>query len=190
MTDSSLTRGSALYGASMVNRLASPRDDFVTASFTNTSVSARAALQADGSVAVMLINLSSNDSADATINISGAQLDSQGTEYLLVDGIRMSQSAAMGLRNNFTVSVPARAIVTYVIPAMTGDCNHDGLVDAADYVLWRHNGSSSQKYALWRQNFGNIIGGAASASSPVPEPSSSMLALLLVVWLVIGQIRK
>ncbi len=72
LTGSSLTREPAFYGVSMVDRLASPGDDFVTASSTNTNVSTHAALQADGSVAVMLLNLSLADSADVTVNVTGA----------------------------------------------------------------------------------------------------------------------
>ncbi len=102
----------------------------------------------------------------------------------------MSQFTASGLGNIFTVSVPARAIVTYIIPALTGDFNHDGRVDAADYVLWRQTGGSSEQYEIWRQNFGMLIGGAASASSAVPEPSSGMLVLLVVVGLAMGRTRR
>lgn len=42
---------------------------------------------------------------------------------------------------------------------VAGDFNADGLVDAADYVVWRKNEGSAQDFQLWRDNFG-IPGGA------------------------------
>jgi hypothetical protein len=88
-------------------------------------------------------------------------------------------------------------IVGPIIGVATGDYNRDGLVDAADYVVWRRaagqnvpfytvadgNGDgmvSSADYEVWRLNFGKTIPGAASGSvSPaVPEPSSLLLLLV------------
>jgi len=69
--------------------------------------------------------------------------------------------------------------------ALAGDYNFDGIVDAADYVVWRKGigvASTPPNYNLWRTNFGEPNGGsgatAALPNSAVPEPAS--LALLLV----------
>ena len=62
----------------------------------------------------------------------------------------------------------------YVQP---GDYNGDGIVNAADYVVWR-KGVATGNYATWRANFGESLGGAGGNSAgrnAVPEPS--MLAL-------------
>ena len=71
-------------------------------------------------------------------------------------------------------------------PAITGDYNHDGVVDAADYSVWRDTlGSTSSlaadgnnnhvidsgDYTIWKTNFGNRGSGAASDIS-VPEPAA------------------
>ena len=71
---------------------------------------------------------------------------------------------------------------------LDGDFNHDGTVDAADYVVWRKNDGGPDGYAEWRANFGmtelGIGNGAAANSSvaianqPVPEPTTCLLALL------------
>jgi hypothetical protein len=73
---------------------------------------------------------------------------------------------------------------------LPGDYNHDGVVNAADYVVWRDtkdqagffaadgNGDhvvDQLDYIYWRQRFGT---GAASGQSAIPEPSSLMLFLL------------
>jgi hypothetical protein len=78
---------------------------------------------------------------------------------------------------------------------LDGDYNNDGMVDAADYTIYRDNlGSDSAvlngngsgeatvvqaDYALWKQNFGSS---GTSSSAAIPEPSSIVL-LLLGGWL-------
>jgi hypothetical protein len=81
------------------------------------------------------------------------------------------------------------SLVTFVavVPDPTGppgDYNHDGKVDAADYVVWRKIGINGQQgYADWRSHFGLPAGsGAALPSaeplSAVPEPASLSLLTL------------
>jgi hypothetical protein len=56
---------------------------------------------------------------------------------------------------------------------LAGNFNHDGTVDAADYVVWRKNDGSQAGYDMWRANFGATFGsspGADFANSTVPEP--------------------
>jgi hypothetical protein len=85
-------------------------------------------------------------------------------------------------------------------PATTGipgDYNGNGTVDAADYVLWRKNlngsvtltndstpGTVSQDdYTVWQANFGRRNGanlGAGASAHNVPEPSSIVLAVLML----------
>jgi hypothetical protein len=76
---------------------------------------------------------------------------------------------------------------------LTGDYNGDGLVDAADYVLWRSNPNSfggGQGYTDWVDNFNATsgIGAADEASAPVPEPASVVYGLL--VWAGITLLRR
>jgi hypothetical protein len=84
------------------------------------------------------------------------------------------------------------------IPSPTGDYSQNGVVDGADYVVWRDTlgqaaspaGSGadgdqsamidSGDYTYWRQRFGNTVPGAGSGSGQlsvagVPEPASSTL---------------
>jgi autotransporter-associated beta strand protein len=97
------------------------------------------------------------------------------------------------------------------LPAPTGtpgDFNDDGMVDAADYVLWRKlegtastlNGNGDETggsannvdaadYALWQQTFGNAAGGAGGAEG-VPEPGSLLLIGLGVAAMLISNRRK
>jgi hypothetical protein len=83
-----------------------------------------------------------------------------------------------------------------VTPSPTGDYNHNHVVDAADYTLWRKtlngtvspNGSGADgdssgtigagDYTYWRLRFGNAAPGAGSlAGELVPEPTTIALQL-------------
>lgn len=82
--------------------------------------------------------------------------------------------------------------LAFVAAGLAGDFNGDGIVDLADYTVWRDNlggdesilpaGSGDESnfvdagdYTLWKSNFGN--GGPGSAvSATVPEPSAVLLA--------------
>jgi hypothetical protein len=85
--------------------------------------------------------------------------------------------------------------VTVNPPAgITGDYNNNGVVDAADYVLWRKNlgqpvtlpndstpGDVSQDdYTVWRANFGRTPGSGAElgAVDAAPEPAAAALLVL------------
>jgi hypothetical protein len=69
---------------------------------------------------------------------------------------------------------------------LPGDYNHDGTVDAADYVAWRKGippSSPAAHYDQWRMNFGrsNFSGAGGTSIEPdtqVPEPGGYLLAVL------------
>ncbi len=109
-----------------------------------------------------------------------------------------------------------QAIVLYTVPGIsnvTGDYNLDGIVGAADYVVWRKlNGElvpipnhdpndttpgavDQEDYDHWRANFGrssndgNGGGGTADPSDAVPEPAS-LTILLLTVGILLPVLRQ
>ncbi|HEX4414578.1 MAG TPA: endonuclease/exonuclease/phosphatase family protein [Lacipirellulaceae bacterium] len=62
---------------------------------------------------------------------------------------------------------------------LAGDFNRDGVVDAADYVVWRHiPGAMLQGYFDWRTNFGATLTHGSGSFASVPEPS----LVLMVPW--------
>jgi fibronectin-binding autotransporter adhesin len=91
---------------------------------------------------------------------------------------------------------------------VAGDYNQNGIVDAADYVLWRNNlGAGSlpneggispgmvdaDDYTFWRSRFGATSGaGSGFGSSNIPEPTSIVLFGLALYGLVSAtrRIRK
>ncbi|TWT95256.1 hypothetical protein Pla108_34000 [Botrimarina colliarenosi] len=83
---------------------------------------------------------------------------------------------------------------------LTGDYNHDGYVDAADYTVWRdtsgetgtesahpdadHNHDfmvNGDDYTIWSGAYGAPNGSAPAPTAAVPEPAA--LALLAAGWL-------
>jgi hypothetical protein len=83
--------------------------------------------------------------------------------------------------------------VLSVVAALAGDYNGDGVVDAADYVVWRKTDGTPTGYNAWRANFGETAGGGgtginSSSHRNVPEPASaaSLLVAMLVVLAIVG----
>ena len=69
--------------------------------------------------------------------------------------------------------------LTVSAAGLLGDYNLNGVVDAADYVMWRKNpgGFPADAYATWRSHFGQTAGSGAGAiaNAAVPEPATMVL---------------
>lgn len=81
-------------------------------------------------------------------------------------------------------SSPFYAIAPFPLPSAAGDYNHNGVIDAADYPVWRKGLGTlftQSDYTVWRSHFGQttgsgtIIGGDAA----VPEPTTLVLLVML-----------
>ncbi|HVT27493.1 MAG TPA: right-handed parallel beta-helix repeat-containing protein, partial [Lacipirellulaceae bacterium] len=70
---------------------------------------------------------------------------------------------------------------------LVGDYNNDGLVDSADYVVWRKRYNTSDLYQTWRTHFAHANGGRSNvldsdfARSSVPEPSAAPISVALAL---------
>jgi hypothetical protein len=85
------------------------------------------------------------------------------------------------------------AFVTAASPAgVSGDYNNNGVVDMADYVLWRNGGPlqndptpgvQAADYDFWRSRFAATSGSGSGlgGGSAVPEPTSGVLLLMGLV---------
>jgi hypothetical protein len=90
---------------------------------------------------------------------------------------------------NWDVSQLYTSGMLSVVAGLPGDYNSDGLVDAADYSVWRNNVGSAAgslpndpdggtigpaQYATWVANYGRV----SESSVAVPEPSGAILLLV------------
>lgn len=110
----------------------------------------------------------------------------------------MNYFGVVNLQAGSTSSLDSIEIVALQEQPLPGDFNQNGTVDAADYVLWRHNDNKPirlpnesglnygsvdiEDYWFWKANFGNTVGEAAVGSVSVPEPAAIMLALLALLF--------
>jgi hypothetical protein len=99
--------------------------------------------------------------------------------------------------------VPAGVLDVISVPQLVGDYNQNGVVDAADYALWRksqgqtgialladgdgNNVVNQADYYVWVNNFGRTLAdGSGAALVQVPEPATSLMLLsslaALVTW--------
>ena len=148
--------------------------------------------------------------ASATINLTNAGGLANGT-YKLIDYVGSHSGAFANLvlgtqPAGFTFALVDNLAGTSIDLSVTGagpvgvsgDYNNNGVVDAADYVVWKNAGAtdtlandttpgtvSSADYDVWRANFGKTPGSGSSlgGSTAVPEPTSMLLVVLGVAGL-------
>lgn len=84
-------------------------------------------------------------------------------------------------------------------PALAGDYNINGVVDAADYTVWRDSPTgpgilandatpgtiSASDYDVWKAHFGQTGGSGSNSNAGVPEPSTFVLLTLAVASLCV-----
>ncbi len=96
--------------------------------------------------------------------------------------------ALPSLTGNLTWNVVYNANSVSLIVLLPGDYNGNGIVDAADYTVWRKNPGgvyTSDDYNTWRAHFGQTAGSGAgsSANAAVPEPTAFVLLILAAAGL-------
>lgn len=199
----------AYYGIQAVHLLAEVGDELASTTTSEDDVRVHAAVKADGSVAVMVINMNSSGRT-VDISIAGDLLSEDGVLYETDGESPLGITSVSGLGSSFSTTIGARRLQLFVIPfapsVLAGDYNDDGMVDAADYTLWRDSVGlpagtlpndpnadgggtiGSDQYATWRTNYGLSAEDAALSSSAVPAPSA--LVALCVGVLSLGVTRR
>ncbi|MCI0331832.1 MAG: hypothetical protein L0228_01240, partial [Planctomycetes bacterium] len=155
-------------------------------SYDTVTVAGSAAL--GGDLLVRLLDGFVPDAIDQFTILTG-QTISGAFDNLTPSG-RVQIVGAMG---SFQVTIDSTQVMlsNFSLPVLAGDYNDDGVVDAADYVVWRRSLETSTPldnetasigindqadYDAWRANFGASLGSGSGAA--VPEPTSTMLAVV------------
>jgi len=75
---------------------------------------------------------------------------------------------------------------------LPGDYNHDQVVDAADYVVWRKTLDTLSAYQIWQVNFGAVDSctSPAGAIMRAPEPATQAGAVAGVLGFLLGRRRR
>ena len=88
--------------------------------------------------------------------------------------------------------------------SLAGDYNADGVVDAADYTVWRDAlgqaaslpnetatpGQVTQAdYDAWLANFGATLAPSGASAAPAPEPAAVGLLGLVCSWFPLRRVR-
>jgi T5SS/PEP-CTERM-associated repeat protein len=149
-------------GSALAVHLADPDED---PDFGSVEVSGGAAL--DGTLQVQLASgfVPSEGDSFQILTAAGGRTGTFTSEVL------PSLSSGLDWELQYTPNAVVLSVISTVLP---GDYNGNGVVDAADYVVWRKTDGSQEGYNLWRTNFGRTDGPGTgtSASGAVPEPAS------------------
>lgn len=133
---------------------------------------------------------------DAVLNLDFAGTDSVNFLYFGNNPLAQGIYGAANSSGRITGTGMLNVLFEGPTLGLTGDYNDDGVVNAADYIVWRNNEGTANAlpndplggnigaahYDQWVANFGNGLGGgAATGTSAVPEPSSLMLLIAVFV---------
>lgn len=148
---------------------------------------------------MVIVAINRTDGAlDAAIQITDEQRYSSAEIFQLTAGSATPVSVGevpIELLNAFLYEMPAYSVSTIrlISAALAGDYNVDGIVNAADYTLWRDSVGAQagtlandvdggvigpDQYATWKANFGTS---SAAGEVAVPEPAGSLL-LVILCW--------
>jgi hypothetical protein len=192
----------AYWGVQSVHLMAKPGDDLASTTTTDANVRVHAAVQPNGAVAVMIINMNATSGGTRTVSVSinGGTLSNNGVQYQTDGDSALVMSSLATLGNSFTTNIAGRTLQLFVIPPrLPGDFDGNGVVDAADLAIWSAqfgqtgspqadaNGDRTvdgADFFIWQQNAqATMTAAALSDSAAVPEPSSA--AILATYFFII-----
>jgi autotransporter-associated beta strand protein len=124
-----------------------------TADASGVSLDFGGVASALGSSAVT-VNSGATLGGTGSINGSDVTIDAGGT---LAPGASIGTFAVGSavINGKLAIEYSGSTIDKLVVATpLDADFNSDGVVDAADYVVWRKNNLSSEQYDIWRETFG------------------------------------
>ena len=149
----------------------------------------------DQTLTYVLLNMT-DSSESITINLPNEFTFEAFDQFRSSEVERFEELPTLLAQNDqLSLSLPRYSLVTLVgtfleTPELHGDYNHDGKVDAADYVVWRRMTAQSD-YDMWRANFGQTDDNNSGAGTyaAIPEPTILILFVGAIVVLSIANVR-
>jgi len=110
------------YGLRMLSDLGQPGDQTVVASSDQGQIAVHAVRQANGNLAVLLVNKSATDTYNVAVSLAGYTPDSSATVYSYgIGSSNISSSSVSGIGSTFTQRIAPYSLTTIVMkPAATG----------------------------------------------------------------------
>ena len=149
----------AYFGIQSVHLLAEAGDELVSTTTTESDVRIHASKRADGSVAVMVLNMNTSGTRTVNVSINGSTLSEDGLMYQTDGNGPLWPTDIANLGNSFSTSIAARTLQLFIIPlvpALDGDFNADGTVDAPTIRSGETASGSAyteDDYLTWKANF-------------------------------------
>jgi hypothetical protein len=181
----------AFWGIQSVNKLAAVGDSLVPTTTNESDVRIHAAVQDDGTVGVMVLNMNTTGSRTANVSINGAPLQSNGIRWQTDGDTALAQTALATLGNAFSTTVAAQTMQLFLLtpaPSIPGDFDFDGHVDGDDLAVWRSafgasaagdadgdRDTDAADFLVWQRQLG-----AGGATAAVPEPSTIAMGITLL----------
>jgi hypothetical protein len=125
----------------------------------------------------------------STIFGTGGVMTPQNLGSLYMPGGNHDLQFQFSLANGNIVN----GFVNYVAgPDIPGDFTGNGIVDTADYVVWRKTNGMQPGYNNWRMNYGRTSGSGAAldGASTIPEPAGLVLLLAAACGLRVCRGRR
>jgi len=129
--------------------------------------------------------------------------DAAGNVYITHSSSELLQVFSPGGNTKATTNSNGTfSVVT--IAGVLGDYNDNGVVDAADYTVWRNNLGAATlpnrnpsntgpvdaaDYDFWKSRFGFTSGSGLGGGGVVPEPGTGLLAMLGLIAAAAGRRR-
>lgn len=137
-----------------------------------------------------------------TINAAAAQTPATGEDF---DEVPVTNVQKVIAQNDITNDVAVMVNNVSVLSFPAGDYDFNGVVNTADYTVWKNafgstteaaadgNGDgvvNAADYSVWRDTLGQpSAGGGGLGGSVVPEPAMAVLAIFAALWLASSRRR-
>lgn len=149
------------------------------------------------------------DSAVAIGNPGGGVFQlADGVSFASTSGVFVTTNIflqGLALGDTINLSTFNQRFLQVGPPVLEGDYNENGVVDAADYTVWRNKVGAvagtlpndtaggaigAAQYNLWKSKFGMVASGAGAIAAAVPEPATGVsLWALAIVWRISRRCR-
>jgi hypothetical protein len=155
------------YGMEMLALLGKAGDTLVSSSSTNSLLAAHAVAQANGDLAVLLLNKDPSNATNVAVSLSGYTPASSGTVYSYgTSSTAVTSTTMSGLASSFTVAAPPYSLTTILLTPGSTSPNFSVSASPANLSITQ-GGTASATVTVTPS--GGFSGSASLAASGLPS---------------------